>query len=159
MLNRDVSLLPMPVTPPGQPVFVYGVIVHNTGALPPPAAGTNHPSSRTPSDIFTAISWQPAADAGAAPTARNASTTNGRPLRSPIARSYVSPYRPAQIQHEPGGHSPRCGHVAGDGWLHGLREAGDARDRTGRALARRRSARPAARRVLQRLRRRGLERS
>src|SRR5436305_9808199 len=85
MLKRDVSLLPMPVTPPGQPVFVYGVIVHRTGAFPSPAAGTNHPSSRTPSDIVTAISRQPAADAGAAPNARKASTTHGRPLRSPIA--------------------------------------------------------------------------
>src|SRR5205085_8365587 len=92
MLNRDVSLLPMPVTPPGQPVFVYGVIVHRTGALPPLAAGTNHPSSRTPSDIFTAISRQPAADAGAAPNAStaNASTTNGRPLRSPMAAATTS---------------------------------------------------------------------
>src|SRR4051812_38955113 len=87
MLNRDVSLGPMPVTPPGQPVFVYGVIVHRTGARPPPSAGTNHPSSRTPSDILTAISRQPAADAGAAQHANNASTTNGSPLRTPIAHN------------------------------------------------------------------------
>jgi len=41
---------------PGQGVFVYGDIVHRTGALPPAAAGMNQPSSRTPSDIVTAIS-------------------------------------------------------------------------------------------------------
>ena len=46
----------MPVTPPGHPVLVYGVIVHSTGALPPAAAGTNQPFSRTPSGIATAIS-------------------------------------------------------------------------------------------------------
>src|SRR3954454_23524142 len=87
MLNLLDRSLPMPVTPPGQPVLVYGVIVHSTGARPPAAAGTNQPSSRTPSDIVTAISWQPAADAGAAwsASAARTSTSDGRPLRSPIA--------------------------------------------------------------------------
>src|SRR4051794_24494832 len=87
MLNRLDSSLPMPVTPPGQPVLVYGVIVHSTGARPPAAAGTNQPSSRTPSDIVTAISWQPAAVAGAAwsASAARTSTSDDRPLRSPIA--------------------------------------------------------------------------
>src|SRR4051812_14956474 len=85
MLNLLDRSLPMPVTPPGQPVLVYGVIVHRTGARPPAAAGTNQPSSCTPSDIATEISRQPAAEAGAALSASTASTSNGRPLRSAIA--------------------------------------------------------------------------
>src|SRR6476469_1652593 len=41
----------------GHALLPYGVIVHNTGWTPPSDAGRNQPSSRTPSDIFTAISW------------------------------------------------------------------------------------------------------
>src|SRR5581483_1763426 len=87
----------------GHALFVYGVIVHSTGWRPPSAAGRNHPSSRTPSDIFTAISWHAGAaafDGGVTnPNPSAPATTAAHPLRHP--------HRRAADRRIPDKHSPR----------------------------------------------------
>src|SRR3954452_12681028 len=89
-LNRTAKSASIPAMAVGQLLLPYGVIVHSTGCRPPSDAGRNQPSSRTPSDIFTAISWHAGAaalDGGETnPNHSALATTTAHPLLNRRAR-------------------------------------------------------------------------
>src|SRR4051812_2115470 len=86
-LNCWARSLSIPAMAVGQLLLPYGVIVHSTGCRPPSDADRNQPSSRTPSDIVTAISWHAgvaAFDGGATNPNHSAPATKAaHPLRHP----------------------------------------------------------------------------